>query len=191
VRSIAYWSFAAVFVSLAPPISAQFGPTTVRVDASKVINRVSPWMYGSCIEDVNHEIYGGLYAQRIFGESFEEPPTGAPIAGWTAFGGEWSVSDGSLRVPPSAGAKMVRQGVEIGDGSVECEVRLADAQGGNAGLILRVGDPRLGAEEAMHEDCVKVLAGDELLVPMLWYRRSPSRVRCAGARGCHAKTRQG
>ena len=59
------------------------------------------------------------------------------------------------------------------------------------GADLYVTDPRLGAEEAMHEYCVKVLAGDELLVPMLWYRRSPSRVRCAGARGCHAKTRQG
>jgi hypothetical protein len=27
-------------------------------------------MYGSCIEDVNHEIYGGLYDQKIFVESF-------------------------------------------------------------------------------------------------------------------------
>ena len=41
------------------------------------------------------------------------------------------------------------------------------------GADLYVTDPRLGAEEAMHEYCVKVLAGDELLVPMLWYRRSP------------------
>ncbi len=29
---------------------------------------------GACIEDVNHEIYGGLYSQMIFGESFQEPP---------------------------------------------------------------------------------------------------------------------
>ena len=46
-------------------------------------------MYGSCIEDVNHEIYGGLYAQQIFGESFEEPPLGMKFpAGrrWTAIG---------------------------------------------------------------------------------------------------------
>jgi alpha-L-arabinofuranosidase len=29
---------------------------------------------GVCLEDVNHEIYGGLYSQMIFGESFQEPP---------------------------------------------------------------------------------------------------------------------
>jgi len=31
-------------------------------------------MTGACLEDVNHEIYGGLYSQMIFGESFQEPP---------------------------------------------------------------------------------------------------------------------
>ena len=48
--------------------------SSIKIDAAKVLNHVSPLMYGSCIEDVNHEIYGGLYAQMIFGESFEEPP---------------------------------------------------------------------------------------------------------------------
>jgi len=31
-------------------------------------------MTGACIEDVNHEIYGGIYSQMIFGESFQEVP---------------------------------------------------------------------------------------------------------------------
>jgi len=44
------------------------------IDASHVLNRINHTMYGSCIEDVNHEIYGGLYDQRLYGESFEEPP---------------------------------------------------------------------------------------------------------------------
>jgi alpha-L-arabinofuranosidase len=44
------------------------------IDANNVVNRINPTMYGSCIEDVNHEIYGGLYDQRLYGESFEEPP---------------------------------------------------------------------------------------------------------------------
>ena len=47
---------------------------SITIDAAKVLNHVTPLMYGACIEDVNHEIYGGLYAQMIFGESFEEPP---------------------------------------------------------------------------------------------------------------------
>jgi hypothetical protein len=34
---------------------------------------VSRLLTGACIEDVNHEIYGGLYSQMIFGESFQEP----------------------------------------------------------------------------------------------------------------------
>ena len=34
---------------------------TITVDASKVEGSVTPWLYGACIEDVNHEIYGGLY----------------------------------------------------------------------------------------------------------------------------------
>jgi alpha-L-arabinofuranosidase len=54
---------------------------TVQVDAGKVVNRTTRLMYGSCIEDVNHEIYGGLYAQQIFGESFEEPPGAATAQG--------------------------------------------------------------------------------------------------------------
>jgi alpha-L-arabinofuranosidase len=38
------------------------------------IKQVSPLMTGACVEDVNHEIYGGLYSQMIFGESFQESP---------------------------------------------------------------------------------------------------------------------
>jgi alpha-L-arabinofuranosidase len=137
---------AIVFCAVHNVAHAQGGTTTIRVDASRVMNRISPWMYGSCIEDVNHEIYGGLYAQRIFGESFEEPPAGSPLAGWTAYGGQWSASNAELRVAPDAGAKLVDTGISFGDGTVECDIRLADSNGGNAGLILRVADPRTGAD---------------------------------------------
>ena len=33
----------------------------IRVDAGKVENKITPYLYGACMEDVNHEIYGGLY----------------------------------------------------------------------------------------------------------------------------------
>jgi alpha-L-arabinofuranosidase len=52
-------------------------PVQIAVDPDRVLNRISSAMYGACLEDVNHEVYGGLYAQRIFGESFEEPAPGA------------------------------------------------------------------------------------------------------------------
>lgn len=123
-----------------PPHDSKIVVTPARVE-----NHITPTMYGSCIEDVNHEIYGGLYAQRIFGESFEEPPS-APIEGWRAFGGIWQLTNGALQVEPDAGAKMVRQEPQVGDGTVSCEVRF-DAQGGdNAGLILRVSDPHTGPD---------------------------------------------
>ena len=56
-------------VSAAP---AQDLPS-IRVRADRVGLPVSPLMTGMCIEDVNHEIYGGIYSQMIFGESFAEP----------------------------------------------------------------------------------------------------------------------
>lgn len=54
----------------------------ITVDASVVLNRIPDTLYSLCIEDVNHEIYGGLYNQRIMGESFEEPASGVDYAYW-------------------------------------------------------------------------------------------------------------
>jgi hypothetical protein len=47
---------------------------TINVQADHSAGQVSHLLTGACIEDVNHEIYGGLYSQIIFGESFQEPP---------------------------------------------------------------------------------------------------------------------
>lgn len=142
-------SFAALAFPTAPAqqkeVATLPGDAHIVVTPTKVLNRITPWMYGSCIEDVNHEIYGGLYAQRIFGESFEEPPT-SPIEGWTAYGGEWNLLDGALRVEAASGAKLVRKTPLVGDGSVACDIRFADDQGDNAGLILSVSDPRTGPD---------------------------------------------
>ena len=55
----------------------------IRVDAGKVENKITPYLYGACMEDVNHEIYGGLYDQKIFGESFEEPVSMDNFIGFT------------------------------------------------------------------------------------------------------------
>ncbi|HEY3861387.1 MAG TPA: hypothetical protein VGO59_05810 [Verrucomicrobiae bacterium] len=46
----------------------------ITVHEDKVLHPVSRYLTGACIEDVNHEIYGGLYSQMVFGESFQEPP---------------------------------------------------------------------------------------------------------------------
>ena len=53
---------------------------TVKVDVREVRAEIPRTIYGTCMEDVNHEIYGGLDAQRLYDESFEEtmPPLEFP-----------------------------------------------------------------------------------------------------------------
>ena len=78
---------------LAAPFTVAHGQqATIRVDAGKVEQKVTPYLYGSCIEDVNHEIYGGLYDQKIFGESFEEPTPGPDFKHFNMYEGEWSAN---------------------------------------------------------------------------------------------------
>ncbi len=50
------------------------GEVVVRVDLATVKARVPRTLYGTGMEDVNHEIYGGLDAQRLYLEGFEAPP---------------------------------------------------------------------------------------------------------------------
>src|SRR5271156_307853 len=45
---------------------------TIEIDPSHSTKPISRYLTGACLEDVNHEIYGGLYSQMIFGESFQE-----------------------------------------------------------------------------------------------------------------------
>ncbi len=63
---------AGLFFAGAVNSHAQTNKITIYPD--KVIKPVSPLMTGACIEDVNHEIYGGIYSQMAFGESFQEIP---------------------------------------------------------------------------------------------------------------------
>ena len=120
--------------------------TTLKVDASRVLHRVSPLLHGACIEDVNHEIYGGLYSQMIFGESFQESPRPVPLKGFTAYGGQWSPRDGALDAAPGDGPKLIVDGPPFGDGEVGVEIRFPSDQGGNASMIVRVDRPRVGAD---------------------------------------------
>ncbi len=115
------------------------------VDASKVENRITPWMYGSCIEDVNHEIYGGLYDQKIFGESFEERGVSMIFEGFTTYGGNWSGENNAVSVAEDAGAKLIWEKLSFTDGSVEVDVKFGERKD-IAGLIVRVARPGRGAD---------------------------------------------
>ena len=54
-------------------------PILVSVDPADIRAEVPRTLYGTCLEDVNHEIYGGLDAQRLYDESFEETRPFAPL----------------------------------------------------------------------------------------------------------------
>jgi hypothetical protein len=118
----------------------------ISVHAGDVIARPSRHLTGACIEDVNHEIYGGLYSQMIFGESFQEPAPPPAIAGLTPFGGRWQLQDETVRIPAGDGPKLVSAAKPFEDGSVGVEVKFGDRKPGNAGLIVRVNEPAIGPD---------------------------------------------
>jgi alpha-L-arabinofuranosidase len=118
----------------------------IRVHADKVGHAVSPHMTGMCIEDVNHEIYGGLYSQMVFGESFAEPARVIGPAGFEAFGGTWEVKDGRLIAGAGEGPKLVAEHAAVATGDVGVEVKFADDTAGLAGLIIKVDQAAVGAD---------------------------------------------
>jgi hypothetical protein len=118
----------------------------IAVHADHAIGRVSPYTTGACIEDVNHEIYGGIYSQMIFGESFQEPATRITPKGFTAYGGEWQAANGKLSAAAGEGPKLIVDGHSFRAGDVSVEILFSDKQPGNAGLILDVDQPGIGAD---------------------------------------------
>ncbi|WP_455584477.1 family 16 glycoside hydrolase [Bacteroides sp.] len=118
---------------------------TISVDATKIKQEITPYLYGSCIEDVNHEIYGGLYDQRIFGESFEEPVPAPKFKDFSAYEGDWRARDNELVITSHPGAKLIYNQKEITDGSIATDLKFT-GEGGNAGLLVCVSQPGNGAD---------------------------------------------
>jgi hypothetical protein len=119
----------------------------VEVRADKPTTPVSRFLTGACIEDVNHEICGGLYSQMVFGESFQEPATlPEQVKGFRALGGKWQVRQGEIQFSGDPGDKLVRMPPAFLDGEVGVEVFVPDRKLTNAGLIVRVADAHTGAD---------------------------------------------
>jgi hypothetical protein len=67
---------------LAPLVLSQSDPdAAIRVDAGKVVHRITPHMIGLNLEDLDFQTYGGLYSQLIHGEAFQEHVDSAVLAG--------------------------------------------------------------------------------------------------------------
>ena len=131
-------------LSMAVAISIPATSQTLTVDASQVVCQVEPLIYGAGAEDVNHEIYGGLYDQKIFGEGFEEPAF-CDIKGFKAYDERWSVSSGMALLETSNHGKLIYEGRQLSGGSVEVEFRMDDLNA-IAGLIVNVSGAGTGAD---------------------------------------------
>src|SRR5882762_5611216 len=118
----------------------------IRVNATAAGRPVSKYLTGACIEDVNHEIYGGIYSQMIFGESFAEPPRTAPVKGFVSSDGQWRAKDGVVDGESGAGPKLVSSVAPFVSGEAGVEVYFDGNAGGNAGLIVRVDKAGAGAD---------------------------------------------
>ena len=57
-------------------------PAAIEVQADRVLHRLSDWMIGANLEDLNYQCAGGLYSQLIHGENFEEPAKGNVSEKW-------------------------------------------------------------------------------------------------------------
>ena len=86
----------ALLASICMVESAAAWAVKVAVDLTDVRAEVPCTLYGTSMEDVNHEIYGGLDAQRLYDESFEEtlppqvPPCGKKCRSGVTCGRQWS-----------------------------------------------------------------------------------------------------
>lgn len=137
--------------TLSPHAHAQ--QAQIVVHAHDPLHTLSPYMVGGCIEDVNHEIYGGLYSQMVYGESFQEPPLSAKIEGFHAYGGDWKLDAhkedpgaNEVSVSASDGPKLVLDAAPISKGTIYVQMLLPDKQGGPAGIIVKVKDADVGAD---------------------------------------------
>jgi len=119
----------------------------IYVNASQILHTNTTYLTGACLEDVNHEVYGGIYSQMIFGESFQEPGTSpAPLAGFTAYGGTWSVTSGILDSANGSGPKQIYNGFNASTGDVSVQLQFSSNEGGDAGLVFQVTQPGIGAD---------------------------------------------
>ena len=119
------------------------------VDTNQVENQITETMYGVCMEDVNHELYGGIWSQMVFGESFAEPAYNNENAAISIVGGDWAIEDdgeGGRQYAGSGsdGPKLILNPTTCTVGEVSADVYFTG--GGPTGFIVKVSDPKPGAD---------------------------------------------
>jgi|GEM_PF-7072647 len=116
------------------------GHADIAIDFSRRIGHINPLVYGACFEDLNHEIYGGLYAQMIYGESFEEGPEKELLPGWRyasdwmaneTFAGQWWSENDAIGMVGFRWLRILKSDSMFSDGEIECELMQPQYDPGN------------------------------------------------------------
>lgn len=120
----------------------------LEVAASEQSGEVSGLLYGACMEDVNHELYGGIWSQMIFGESFAEPNRVEFESAFAVAGGQWMTDvSGEDKIVyinrESDGPKLTINDSECTSGSFSADVWF---DGDAAGFIIKTSDAKSGAD---------------------------------------------
>jgi len=137
---------AAILLTLCVLLQGAQGDEMAGIEVSgEVSNSISRFMTGACLEDVNHEVYGGIYSQMLHGESFQEPAFFS-LEQFDRYGGEWSFSDGALAVTADHGSKIVARGIQLARGEIGLDLLLPRNQNGYVGLIAGVREAGPGAD---------------------------------------------
>ena len=134
----------AVASMLAALVNAQ--ELKLEIHPDKVQADITSLLYGAGMEDVNHEIYGGIYSQRIFGESFEEGILPEGFECLRVYDGIARMDGDALQIYSEPLAKIVATGHEFADGWAEVEVRFDGIGDYNAGLLINVSDVQNGKD---------------------------------------------
>ena len=70
-----------------------------------------------------------------------------PLVGWTSYDGQWrAVEGGRLQVAQNNGAKLLWVDQPMLDGEISVELKLNKERANIGGLIARVSDPKIGAD---------------------------------------------
>ena len=83
--------------------------------------------------------------RMIYDERLPQPSP--PVKGFTAYGGDWRVKDGELETQGGAGPKLISDEPPFATGEIGFEVLLSSSRAGNGGLVVKVREPGVVADQ--------------------------------------------
>ena len=134
----------------------------LEVHPDKVLGNITPLLYGAGMEDVNHEIYGGIYSQRIFGESFEEGVLPKALDKFSVYDGIVRMEGDALQIYSEPVVKVISSENVFSEGWAEVDLRFDGFGGFNAGLLMNVTEVRNGKDAYCGYEVVLTRKGVEL-----------------------------